>query len=457
MKKMSTNEITRRGLLGAAAAGAAVMTILPSSVMSAPGKTAPSDKLNIAGIGVGGMGGSNVRNVSSQNIVALCDVHLKHAGRTIRRYPKAKTYKDFRVMLEKQKDIDAVIVGTPDHTHAVISMAAIKSGKHVYCQKPLTHDVYEARMLAIEAKKAGVITVMGIQGNSGEGHRLINEMIWAGAIGEVRNVDAWCSLSYYPPGHAGWSSKLLRRPKDKPPVPEGLDWDLWIGPAPMRPYHRTYHPATWRSWWDFGSGMMGDRGAHTLDAAFDALRLGAPTSVSATSMGLNPDTHPLAGIITFKFPERQDPKLGKLPPVTVTWYDGLRPPRPMELEDGRTLGGREGGLVFNGSKGKIMAGVYGGSPQLIPETVRRAYKYPPKTLPRVRTSHEMNWVGCCKSGKLPNAHFGYSGPLTEMTVLGNVARRMDTRIEWDAKNLKVTNIPAANKYVKKEYRKGWSL
>ena len=456
MKKMSTNEITRRGLLGAAA-GAAALTIVPSSVMSAPGKTAPSDKLNIAGIGVGGMGGRNVHNVSSQNIVALCDVDQRHGGRTFKRYPKAKTYKDFRVMLEKQKDIDAVIVGTPDHTHAVISMAAIKSGKHVYCQKPLTHDVYEARMLATEAKKAGVITTMGIQGNSGEGHRLICEWIQAGVIGEVQSVDAWCSLSYYPPGHAGWSSKLLRRPKDKPPVPEGLDWDLWIGPAPMRPYHRTYHPATWRAWWDFGSGMMGDRGAHTLDAAFDALKLGAPSSVSATSMGLNPDTHPLAGIMTFKFPERQDPKLGKLPPVTLTWYDGLRPPRPMELEDGRIMGGREGGLVFNGSKGKLMAGVYGGSPMLIPETARRTAKYPPKTLERVKTSHEMNWVSCCKSGKLPNAHFGYSGPLTEMTVLGNVARRVDTRIEWDAENLKVTNNAKANQYVKKEYRKGWSL
>ncbi|MCP4377952.1 MAG: Gfo/Idh/MocA family oxidoreductase [bacterium] len=448
---MSNSEITRRGLLGAVA-GAAALTIVPNSVISAPSRIAPSDKLNIAGIGVGGMGSGNLRSVASQNIVALCDVDHRYAARTFKAFPKAKQYKDFRVMLEKQKDIDAVMIATPDHTHAVISMAAIKSGKHVFCQKPLTHDVYEARMLAIAAKKAGVITAMGIQGNSGEGHRLIKEWINDGAIGEVKSVDAWCSLSYYPPGHASWSSKLLRRPKNKPPVPNGLDWDLWIGPAPMRPYHSTYHPGTWRSWWDFGSGMMGDRGAHTLDAAYDALELGAPTSVSATSMGLNPDTHPLAGIMTFKFPAR-----GKLPPVTVTWYDGQRPPRPMELEDGRTMGEREGGIVFDGSKGKLMAGIYGGNPMLIPETARRAYKRPAKTLPRVKGSHEMNWVGCCKSGKLPGAHFGYSGPLTEMTVLGNVARRMDTRIEWDAKNMKVTNLPKANQYVKKTYRKGWSL
>jgi predicted dehydrogenase len=450
---MAKPEITRRGFLGAAGAAAATITILPSNVIgAAPGKAAPSDKLNIAGIGVGGMGFGNIRSVSSQNIVALCDVDHKYSGKAFRKFPKAKAYKDFRIMLEKQKDIDAVMVATPDHTHAVISMAAIKAGKHVFCQKPLTHDVYEARMLAIEAKKAGVITAMGIQGNSGEGHRLIKEWIQSGVIGEVKTVDAWCSLSYYPPGHAYWSSPLLKRPKETPTPPEGLDWDLWIGPAPMRPYHRTYHPQTWRSWWDFGSGMMGDRGAHTLDAAYDALDLGAPSSVSATSMGLNPDTHPLAGIMTFNFPKR-----GKLPPVTVTWYDGLRPPRPLELEDGRTLGERQGGLVFNGSKGKIMAGVYGGSPMIIPETARRSAKYPEKTLPRVRTSHEMNWVGCCKSGKLPGAHFGYSGPLTEMTVLGNVARRLDTRIEWDAKALKVTNNPKAAQYVKKEYRKGWSL
>jgi len=448
---MSADSITRRRFIGAAAAGAA-FTIVPSSVMSAPRRIAPSDKLNIAGIGVGGMGRANLRNMESQNIVALCDVDHRHAGRTFRRYSKAKQYKDFRVMLEKQRDIDAVMIATPDHTHAVASMAAIKAGRHVYCQKPLTHDVYEARMLAKATKAAGVITVMGIQGHSGEGARLICEWIWDGAIGPVRTVDAWCSLSYYPPGHAGWSSKLLRRPKDKPPVPDKLDWDLWIGPAPMRPYHRTYHPATWRSWWDFGSGMMGDRGAHTLDPVFRAMKLGHPTSIEATSLDLNPDTHPLAGITTYQFPAR-----GDLPPLKLTWYDGLRPPRPAELEDGRIMGDREGGVVFNGDKGKIMCGTYGNGPRLIPESAMKAYKRPPKTIPRVRISHEMDWVNCCKANKQPSANFSYSGPLTEMTTLGNVAKRMDRRIEWDGPNLKVTNIPEANKYVRKEYRKGWSL
>ena len=212
------------------------------------------------------MGAGNLANLQAENIVALCDVDPNFAAaNTIRRYPKAKVYTDFREMLDKQRDIDGVLVATPDHTHAVISMVAIRHGKHVYCQKPLTHDVYEARMLAKAAKEAKVQTQMGIQGHSMEGHKLICEWVQAGVIGEVREVDAWCDLSYYPWGHAGWSSKWSARPQEIQDVPAGMNWDLWIGPAPFRPYHRAYHPATWRCWWDFGCGMMGDRGAHTFD------------------------------------------------------------------------------------------------------------------------------------------------------------------------------------------------
>ena len=316
--------------------------------------------MNIAGIGVGGMGAGNLRNVESENIVALCDVDPNYASGTINRYPKAKVYVDYREMLDKQKDIDGVVIATPDHTHAVISMAAIRAGKHVYCQKPLTHDVYEARMLAKAAKEAKVATQMGIQGHSMEGLRLICEWIWAGVIGEVREVDAWCSLSYYPWGHAGWSSQWSERPQETPPLPAKLNWDLWIGPAPMRPYHRAYHPATWRCWWDFGSGMMGDRGAHTLDPVFSALKLGPPTSVDATSCGNTPEVHPLSAIVTFQFPAR-----GELPPLKLTWYEGTRPPRPADLEDGRKMPA-EGGVFFKGTKGTIMAGVYGDSPRIIP-------------------------------------------------------------------------------------------
>jgi predicted dehydrogenase len=448
---MSNQHISRRGFL-ATTATTAVVTIVPRHVLGGLRTTPPSEKLNIAGIGIGGMGKSNLRQLESENIVALCDVDHNYAAGTFKRYPKAKVYTDYRKMLDKQKDIDAVVIATPDHTHAVISMEAMRRGKHVYCQKPLTHDVYESRMLAKAAKETGVATQMGIQGHSGEGIRLIREWIEDGAIGEIREVDAWCSLSYYPFGHAGWSSKWSRRPKETPPVPSTLDWDLWLGPAPKRPYHPAYHPAVWRCWWDFGCGMMGDRGAHTLDPVFWALKLGHPTSVEAASLDLNPETHPVASIVTYRFPAR-----GDLPPVKLTWYDGLRAPRPMDIEDGRRLGNVEGGALFKGSKGKLMAGVYGEGARLIPESRMKEYKQPTKTIPRVKGSHEQDWVRACKDGQPAGANFEYSGLLTEVCLLGNVARRVDARIEWDAENMKVTNLPEANKYVRTQYREGWSL
>jgi predicted dehydrogenase len=448
---MSAKHIDRRGFLAGAAVTTAV-TIVPRHVLGGAGNIAPSEKLNIAGIGVGGMGASNLKQLESENIVALCDVDHEYAGKTFKRYPKAKVYTDFRKMLDKQNDIDAVVIATPDHTHAVIAAEAMRRQKHVYCQKPLTHDVYESRMLAKIAKETGVTTQMGIQGHSGEGARLVCEWIWDGAIGRVTEVDAWCSLSYYPFGHAYWSSKWSRRPAETPPVPATLDWNLWLGPAPERPYHPAYHPAVWRCWWDFGCGMMGDRGAHTLDPVFWALKLGHPTSVEATSLDLNPDTHPIASIVTYQFPAR-----GDLPPVKLTWYDGLRAPRPAELEDGRRMGHAEGGSLFKGSKGKLVAGVYGEDPRLIPESNMKAYKTPEKTIPRVEGSHEMDWVQACKSGRKAGADFEYSALLTEICLLGNVTRRIDARIEWDAENMKVTNLPQANKYVRTQYREGWSL
>lgn len=264
---MSGKNINRRRFLVGTAMTAAA-TIVPRHVLGGAGNIAPSEKLNIAGIGVGGMGKSNIMQLESENIVALCDVDHEYAAETFKRYPKAKVYTDFRKMLDKQKDIDAVMIATPDHTHAVIAAEAMRRKKHVYCQKPLTHDVYESRMLAKLAKETGVTTQMGIQGHSMEGGRLICEWIWDGAIGKVTEVDAWCSLSYYPFGHEWWSSKWSRRPKETPPVPATLDWDLWLDPAPERPYHPAYHPGVWRCWWDFGCGMMGDRGAHTLDPVF---------------------------------------------------------------------------------------------------------------------------------------------------------------------------------------------
>ena len=442
----------RRFLHGAAATGA--FTIVPRHVLGGAGHTPPSEKLNIAGIGVGSKGYGDLCAMESENIVALCDVDHDYAARAFKRYPKAKAYNDFRRMLEQQSDIDAVMVATPDHTHAVISVAAIRAGKHVYCEKPLTHDVHEARSLAAAARETTVCTQMGIQGHSGEGARLICEWLAAGVIGDVHEVDAWCSLSYYPPGHASWSPKWLRRPQETPPVPGTLNWDLWLGPAQPRPYHRAYHPRTWRAWWEFGNGMMGDRGVHTLDPVVWALKLGAPESVDSTSMGLNPDTHPLASIVTFRFPAREG-----LPPVKLTWYDGLRPPRPLEIEDGRMLGHQEGGVVFSGTKGKLVCGIYGDSPRLIPETRMREFlaQRPVKTIPRVKGSHQQDWIRACKTGAKAGADFGYSALLTEICLLGNVAKRVDGRIEWDPDTAQVTNLKEANQYVRSEYRKGWRL
>ena len=443
--------MNRRKFLGTTTATAA-FTILPRYVLGGPGHTAPSEKLNIAGIGIGGMGRTNLRNLKGENIVALCDVDDDYARGTFADFPKAKRFRDFRVMLDKQKDIDAVVIATPDHTHAVIAMAAIKAGKHVYCQKPLTRDVCEARALTEAAHKASVTTQMGIQGHSGNGIRLISEWIADGAIGRVRKVDAWCSLSYYPWGHVWWSTTHSTRPKDKPAVPATLDWDIWLGPAPYRPYHRCYHPKSWRAWWDFGCGMMGDRGAHTLDPVYTALKLGAPTSIEATTLAGGGETHPVAAIVTYQFPAREN-----LPPVKLAWYEGLQAPRPAELEDGRKMGHPEGGAIFKGDKGKLMCGVYGESPRLIPESRMKAYKRPEETIPRIKTSHEQDWANACKTGKQPGASFDYSGPLTEMVLLGNIAKRMNRRLDWDDKNMKITNIPEANKYVCPQYRSGWTL
>ena len=448
---MPRRKTTRRQFL-AASASTALFTIVPRHVLGGPQHTAPSEKLNIAGVGIANMGGVNLTAMLGENIVALCDVDQEYAAKQFERFPQAKAYKDYRVMLDKQKDIDAVLIATPDHTHAVIAIAALRAGKHVYCQKPLAHDVYEVRALTKAAREAKVATQMGIQGHSDEGVRLICEWIAAGAIGTIREVDAWCALSYSPHGHAWWSSPLGDRPKETPPVPATLDWDLWIGPAAFRPYHPCYHPAVWRCWWDFGCGMLGDRGAHTLDPVFQALKPGHPTSVEATCKGGNTETHPDSAIVTYQFPAR-----GALPPLKLTWYDGQEPPRPPELEADRRLGDSEGGVIFNGDKGKLMCGTYGNSPRLIPESAMKVYERPAPTLPRVEGGHEQDWVRACKSGQAAGANFDYSGPLTELVLLGNIAKRIRGRLEWDGPNLKITSPADANQYIRTPYRQGWSL
>jgi predicted dehydrogenase len=442
--------ISRRDFMGAAAAVAA-FTVVPRHVLGGPRQIPPSEKVNIAGIGVGGRGSGNISAVSSQNIVALCDVDSGHAGGTFRRYPDAKKYKDFRVMLEKEeKNIDAVVVATPDHVHAPASIMAMKMGKHVYCEKPLTHSVYESRMMAETARKHKVATQMGNQGQASEGTRLICESIWGGAIGHVREVHVWTdrplrglSDVYWPQG--------VGRPKDTPPVPDGLDWDLWLGPAPERPYHPAYVPFKWRGWWDFGTGALGDIGCHSIDPVWRALKLKAPLSVHAACTLVNDETFPVASRVTYQFGAR-----GDMPPVKLHWYDGgLRPPRPDELEDGQRFG--DNGTLFVGDKGKMLGYM------IIPESRRKEFGKAPQVLER-SPGHHQEWIDACKGGKPAGSNFDHAGPLAECVLLGNVALRPAmkqklTRVNllWDSANMKITNVPEANQFLRRDYRQGWTL
>jgi predicted dehydrogenase len=436
-----------------AAAGVAAFTIVPRQVLGGAGQTPPSEKINIAGVGIGGQGGADLRALESQNIVALCDVDWAHAGGTFNRWPDAKKYKDFREMLDKEdKNIDGVVVGTPDHLHAPVSMAAIKRGKNVYCEKPLTHTVREAKMLADAAREAKVATQMGNQGQASEETRLQCETIWDGAIGQVREVHVWTDRPlngidkwYWPQG--------VDKPKGEDPVPESLNWDLWIGPAPMRPYVKgVYNPFVWRGWWDFGTGALGDIGCHSMDPVFRALKLGYPSSIEATCTLVNNETYPVASRVTYEFPAR-----GDMAPVTLHWYDGgMKPPRPPELEDGRRWD--TNGLLYVGEKGKMLGS------RLIPETRQKEYGKPPKKLER-SPGHYMEWVIACKGGKPAGSNFpDHAGLLAQVVLLGNVAlhpalkeKLLTTKLLWDAKEFKFTNMPEANKYLTKDYREGWAL
>jgi predicted dehydrogenase len=451
MKKIGT-QLSRRNFLGTMAATGMAFTVVPRHVLGqAAGQAAPSDKLNIAGIGVGGKGSSDMDAVKSQNIVALCDVDWRHASGTFKRYPNAKQYKDYRKMLdEMDKQIDAIVVATPDHTHAMISMAGIKRGKHVFCQKPLTHTVYEARQLAKAAREHKVATQMGNQGQAEDGPRRLREMIWDGAIGPVRQVHVWTDRPnngllnvYWPQG--------VERPKETPPVPDTLDWDLFLGPAPERPYNPAYHPFVWRGWWDFGTGALGDIGCHALDPVFRALKLGHPTSFQACSTRVNDETYPLGSVVNYDFPAR-----GEMVPVELTWYDGgLKPKRPEILEDNAMMG--DNGTLYVGDKGMILDG------RIIPEARRKEYKRPEPSIPS-SPGHYEEWLAACKGGKPAGSNFDWAGPLAEVVLLGNVAIRKDLKdkvlrhkLMWDPEAFKITNLPEANQYLQVEYRKGWSL
>ncbi len=462
-------EIPRRRFLRNALA-ASTFAIVPSQVLSGLGQVVPSERITLACIGMGGRGYQNLRRFlrfDEIQVVAVCDVNreshdyiswdwdrgkkTKTSGREParrlvdefyadfrekERYSACRGYVDYRDLLAKE-DVDAVMVATPDHTHAVITMAALKKRKHVYCEKPLTWSVREARLITEEAKRAGVATQLGNQGQASEEDRLAREIIADGAIGHVREVQVAIGPRFW-----DWPA-LLGRPKDTPPAPDGLDWDLWLGPAPQRPYHPAYHPWTWRNWWDFGTGQLGDLGCHRLSTVFKALRLKSPTSVEASSTKIFPDVYPLGVLARFEFAARDS-----MPPVTLSWYDGgLKPPCPKELEPGRGISNN----IYIGDEGTMMGH------SLIPDSKMKAYGGPPKTLPR-SVGHYKEWVDACRGGPAPGSNFvDHAGLLTETCLLGNVALRAGHKIDWDGPNLRITNDKNANQYLHREYRDGWNL
>lgn len=416
--------------------------VLPSHLIR--GAQAPSGTLHLAGVGVGGMGANYLRELASEKIVALADVDSKKAADTFKTYPQATRYEDFRDLLEKEKHLDGVVIGTPDHTHAVVAMAALDLGKHVYCAKPLTRTLAEARAVTQRAAEVNVATQMSIQWNAKESHRLLAEWIADGAIGQVTEVHTWSNRPIWPQG--------LERPQETPPVPAHLNWDLWLGPAPERPYHPHYHPFKWRGWWDFGCGALGDMGCHHFDPIYRSLRLTAPTAVEAAAdVKTFAETAPPAATITYHFPEREG-----FAPVKVVWYDGGREPaRPPELEADRKMSDTFGGTLYLGDRGKILTGGLADGVRLIPETKMRAYQRPQATLKR-SPGHYQEFIGACKGGPPAGANFAYGGPLTEAVLLGNVALRFPgQRLEWDAQRLRVTNVDAANAFIQSEDRKGW--
>jgi len=431
----------------------------------------PSEQINVAAIGVGWQGTRNVEHLLRNpevRIVAVCDVNRQGnnywpryrdgvGGREPAKelveeyyaenkpsgtYKGCGAYVDYREMLEERDDIDAVVVSTPDHLHAPATMAAIKKGKHVYCEKPLTHTVEEARLIVRAAREAGVATQMGNQTQASEGPRLIREWIWDGAIGEVKEVHVWSNILLWPQG--------LDRPKDTPTVPEGLDWDKWLGPAPVRPYHPAYHPINWRGWWDFGGGLLADLGCHMFEPTWGALKLTAPECVEATSTKVNSETAPLGAIVCYDFPAGDGRG-----PVTLTWYEsGLMPPRFEQIEEGRRI--PHTGSMIIGDKGAMLIEGSGGTFRLVPETAMKAYKRPAKTLPRSPGQHQ-EWIDACKGKGKAGSNFEVAGPMAETVLLGNIAIRTGKKLYWNSAKLKVTNLPKANDYVGKKYRSGWEL
>jgi len=446
MKKNNKGLITRRTFIGKTGTAAAAISIVPSHVISGLGHKPPSDKLNIVGVGVGSMGFNNLKQLESENIIGLCDVDWKYAKKCFDHFPEAKKYKDYRIMYDEMgDDFDAVIVATADHTHAIIAADAMVRGKHVYVQKPLTHSVYESRLLTKLAKKHGVATQMGNQGASGEGVAKTCELIWNGAIGEVTKVESFTNRPLWPQG--------LNPPEQGQWVPDTLDWDLFTGPAEMIPYNEVYHPWNWRGWWNYGTGALGDMACHILHPVFEALKLGYPSKVQGSSSLLLKDCAPTSQSVKMTFPKRKKVGKVKMPEVEVSWFDGgIRPELPDGWPEGKSPRKSGGGTFIYGTKGILHVGCYGLNPEILgeetpnfPETERRVAKE--LGLEKQKGAHEMDWVRACKESpenRMPcTSDFSEAGPFNEMVVMGVLAVRLqslDKILEWDGENMRFTNI-----------------
>ena len=471
-----TTSPSRRSFLKTATAAAAGFTIVPRHVLGGVGYLAPSDTVRVIGVGAGGKGESNLKLIDSQSVFALCDIDPERAANTYRHFPKAERYTDFRELYDRHLDAaDAVVVSTPDHTHAVAALAALYAGKHVYCEKPLVHNIREARLMTeAAAANPNLVTQMGNQGASGEGIRKITEWLDAGLIGEVHTMHAWTNRPVWPQGNPA--------PSEGVPKPDGIDWESWVGPAQMVPYHPLYHPFAWRGWWDFGTGALGDMGCHIIDSAFYALELGYPTSAEASVVPVysqnwtpdyTPEACPVASKIKLEFPAR-----GTKPAVKFTWHDGgLLPERPAELGTDERMGDGGSGVILEGTRGKLMHDTYAQNPRLLPLSRHEQASFPEPTLPRVEVTHQMDWINAIREGRQPSSPFTKAGPLTETVLMGNLAVRAydlqlpspsgktgethrpgRTKLLWDGPNMRITNLPELNFMVgREEYRAGWEL
>ena len=446
--RASRVRFSRRGFTTSLAVAAAGSLAAPSLLR---GRNL-NDKLNVAIIGAGGRGRSNTKGVASENIVALCDVNERNLDAAAAAYPNARKEVDFRKLFDRPRAFDAVVVSTCEHTHAMATMLALKHKKHVYCEKPLTHDVFEARQIRLAAAEAGVATQMGIQIHTGENYRRVVELIQTGAIGAVREAHVWVSRAW------GWQSEeaakrnkdivfVTERPRESMPVPAGLHWDLWIGPAPYRPFHEVYFPGPkWYRWWDFGNGTMSDLGSHYNDLAFWALNLDYPRTIEASGPPPHPEIAPASMQATYEFGPR-----GDRPPVRLTWYQGENKP---DLWKQGKIPQWGSGHLFVGDKGMLLSDY--GKHVLLPENEFADFQRPEPFLPRVESPYA-EWLAACKTGSSTGANFEYSGWLTETNHLGNVAYRVAKKLEWDPEQLRATNAPEADPYLHCEYRKGWEL